>query len=113
MKVEEDAAFESVSDELLEIAQKNNGLHASLNTIRTTNLNKSQYKDIRVSIIGQATVFADIDAVLNYKRYSYSLRTVSGNSSCYFIEKKQFLSIFNKIKMTDNLRKECVKKELE
>ena len=38
---------------------------------------------------------------------------MSGNASCYFIEKKQFLSIFSRVKQTANLRKECAQKGLE
>ena len=90
---EEDAAFDSVKEELLQIAQDNEN-HLSLNTIRTSNLNKSQYRDIRVALLGQASVFGDVETMTGQDKYSYSLKVHDGKASCYMIERKSFVSIF-------------------
>ena len=86
-------AFNSVSDELFSIAkqqmEKNSKGNTSLKALKTSSV--SRYKDIRISINGTGYVFGDYDAFTNQKTYQYSLRASYAGSSCYLIERANFL----------------------
>ena len=83
----ESLAFNSVSDQLYDIARdqldKQKKQNMSLNVFKKNNIDR--YKDIRISIHGNGYVFGDYDAFTEQHTYQYSLRAVHAGATCYLM----------------------------